>query len=77
MVYIDGYNVSRSLKTKYGKKYYWLNYRALAEQYLEDNDTLVGVRYFTAVYPGGDQGEEKHRRYMQALTQYAGINPIM
>lgn len=55
MVYIDGYNVSRSLKTKYGKKYYWLNYKALAEQYLEDNDTLVGVRYFTAVYPGDTQ----------------------
>ena len=55
MVYIDGYNVSRSLKSEYGKRYYWLNYRALAEQYLKDDDTIVGITYFTAVYPGDTQ----------------------
>ena len=77
MVYIDGYNVSRSLKSKYGKRYYWLNYRALAEQYLKEDEAIVGIRYFTAVYPGDAQWEAKHKIYMQALTQYAGINPIM
>ena len=55
MFYIDGYNLSRSLKSKYGKRYYWLNYRALVEQYLKEDEAIVGIRYFTAVYPGDTQ----------------------
>lgn len=51
--YIDGFNFYNGLKDSirnnaYWKKYYWIDFVALANQFLDASHELVCVKYFTA-----------------------------
>ena len=48
IAYIDGFNLYFGLKDKGWQRYYWLDVTRLAENILEPNSVLMGVKYFTA-----------------------------
>ncbi|MGB4726560.1 MAG: NYN domain-containing protein, partial [Thermogutta sp.] len=48
MLYVDGFNLYFGLRTKGWKRYYWLDVQRLGEKLLRPNQSLVGVKYFTA-----------------------------
>jgi hypothetical protein len=75
-VYIDGFNVFYSLKARFGKKYYWADYMSLAKSYLQHNEKLVDLYYFTAYFTQDMQGAKKHKQYVSALTT-TGVKTIL
>jgi hypothetical protein len=56
-----------SIKKRYGKSFYRLDYKKLALNYLEHNEKLVGVKYFTAYFPEDPNGKIRHQIYQKAL----------
>jgi hypothetical protein len=76
MVYIDGFNVLMSIKKRYGKAFYWLDYKKLAINYLEPNEKIVGIKYFTAYFPEDRDGKKRHLLYKQALWS-RGVQTIL
>lgn len=74
-VYIDGFNVFHAIK-KFGKKYYWLDYKKLAEKYLSPGEKIKKVFYFTAYFNADSQGVIKHKNYINAL-KVREIKPIL
>ncbi len=68
-VYVDGFNVYHSIK-KFWKKYYRLDYRKLAENYIDkENEAIQEVYYFTAYFNPKDDsdGVVRHKNYINAL----------
>lgn len=47
-VYIDGFNFYYGLKSKFWKRYYWLDIVKFYEYFLKENQQLGTVYYFTA-----------------------------
>jgi hypothetical protein len=76
MVYIDGFNVLMSIKKRYGKAFYWLDYKKLALNYLEPNEKIVGIKYFTAYFPEDIEGKKRHQIYQKALRT-RGVQTIL
>jgi len=58
-VYIDGFNFYYGLKSKYWKKYYWLDIVAFYELFMKEGQILNKVYYFTAV--PFDTGQRKRQ----------------
>ncbi|MDO4713975.1 MAG: NYN domain-containing protein [bacterium] len=76
-VYIDGFNVFHAIKKAFGKKYYWINYKQLARQYIDiKNEKLVDVYYFSAYFYVDKEGVENHKEYVRAL-QRKGVKIIL
>jgi len=71
MAYVDGFNLYHGLRSKYGKRYYWLDLPELIRR-LRPNDTIVGVRYFTAAIRNDPAGEARQRVYLGALAAHSG-----
>ena len=67
-VYIDWFNFFHHMKKLYGKKYYWLDYKQLARQYIWHNEKIVKVEYFTAYFFPDTQWEWRHKTYVKALN---------
>ncbi len=67
-VYIDGFNFFHHMKKLYGKKYYRLDYKQLARQFIWHNEKIVKVEYFTAYFFPDKDWENRHRAYVQALN---------
>ena len=66
IVYVDGYNVFHAIK-RHGKQFFRLNYKALANQYLEEHEEMVEIKYFTALFSKDEEGVIKHMQYINAL----------
>lgn len=66
-VYVDGFNLYYGLHEKYGRKYLWLDLRALATSFLLDGQTLEGVYYFTARRRSGVESKANQSVYLSAL----------
>jgi hypothetical protein len=47
--YFDGFNIFHAIAL-FGKRYYRLDYKALARQFTEFGERLGDVYYFTAIY---------------------------
>jgi hypothetical protein len=47
-VYIDGFNFYYGLKSKYRRKYYWLDIVKFFESFIRPYQELVEVTYFSA-----------------------------
>lgn len=74
-LYIDGSNLYFGLRSKSWRRYYWLNVRKLDERLLKPNQTLVGVRYFTARIIGPDHGKQKRQSlYLDALATLEDVD---
>jgi uncharacterized LabA/DUF88 family protein len=79
--FIDGFNLYHALVRKnsqgempYGK-YRWLNYRKLIQEYLEPQDELKEVYYFTAIYPGDIARKGRHNGFIR-IQMDLGVNVV-
>ena len=71
MVYVDGLNMYYGLKQAELRRYYWLDLRRLAQSLLLNDQSLAGVRYFTARFdpdPGDPDQHIRQDTYLQALV---------
>lgn len=74
-VYIDWFNIFHRIKKQYWKKYYWLDYKKLSSQFLNHNEKIVKVCYFTAYYKQDSLWEKRHKTYVSALNS-VGVQTI-
>ena len=72
-LYVDGFNLYHALDALNEPHLKWLNLFALGSRILNRNqETLVKVRYFTALKPGPKAAEKnkRHREYITALKWF-------
>ncbi|MFC9127268.1 NYN domain-containing protein [Streptomyces sp. NPDC057099] len=69
IAYVDGFNLYYGMRAKYGHRYYWLDLAALVRR-LRPNDTLVKVRYFTAMVRAEPSAAQNQRVYLDALAAH-------
>jgi uncharacterized LabA/DUF88 family protein len=74
ITYIDGFNLYHGIKSKYGRKYYWLDVEELSENLLQSGQTLVQVKYFTAMIGKNPPKEKRQRTYISALKTLSKTN---
>lgn len=70
-VYVDGLNLYYGLREAGWRRYYWLDLSQLAQNFLDNNQTLAAVRYFTAKFVPNPASPGRHTRqdtYLQALS---------
>jgi uncharacterized LabA/DUF88 family protein len=66
--FIDGFNVYHALKEDWAwSRYKWLDYRKLAECFINPKDKVVRLFYFTAYPLDAPEKEARHRLYVKAL----------
>lgn len=71
MAYIDGFNLYFGLRSKGWRSLYWLNVRLLAENLLKPNQSLAGVKYFTARIrskPGNPDKQKRQNVFLEAVA---------
>ncbi|WP_129774839.1 NYN domain-containing protein [Peristeroidobacter soli] len=66
--YVDGFNLYHAISKLQRPELKWLNLRVLAASFLEKQDTLVGVTYFTAPMVWNADKYQRHREYITALV---------
>lgn len=69
VAYVDGFNLYHGLKAKYGHAYLWLDLYQLVSLTRSD-DTVVAVKYFTAIVKGEPDAALRQETYLSALTAY-------
>ena len=74
--YIDGYNVYYGLRQKGFRRYYWLDYRALANAFVHPHQILARVKYFTSRISGPDDSRKRQSTYLDALAARGGLTII-
>jgi uncharacterized LabA/DUF88 family protein len=75
-VYVDGFNLYFGLRSKYGRKYLWLDLQRLAASMLRRDQTLASVRYFTARVRDDAAGEQRQSDYLDALQAHSPLVTI-
>lgn len=68
MVFVDGFNLYYGVRTKYGRRYHWLDVQRLAHNLIKPHQRLVGVRYFTARVRNDPAAERRQSIYLDALA---------
>lgn len=79
MAYIDGFNLFYGLRDSGLRRYYWLNPVQLVSNLLKPNQTLMGVRYFTARVSASPSDPKKHLRqqsYLEALETIPNLDVV-
>jgi hypothetical protein len=71
IAYIDGFNLYHGLRDRYQHRYLWLDVPALVRR-LRPHDTVVAVRYFTAIIRDDPPAEARQRTYLAALIAHNG-----
>jgi len=70
-LYVDGFNLYHALHALNQPHLKWLNLFALGSRILNRNqETLVKVRYCTALKPGASDKNKRHREYITALKWF-------
>lgn len=75
-VYVDGFNLYFGLRSKYDRKYLWLDLQALAVSLLRRGQTLEEVRYFTARVRNDPGGQQRQSDYLDALGTHSPLVTI-
>ncbi|MER7175689.1 NYN domain-containing protein [Streptomyces mesophilus] len=70
IAYVDGFNLYYGMRAKYGHRYYWLDLAALVRR-VRPQDSLVGVRYFTAPVRGEPAAAANQSVYLNALAAHS------
>jgi len=74
--FIDGFNMYHAIDNRFATCYKWCNYRALINGYLQDDEQLDRVLYFSA-FARWDTGKvARHNMFIKALSHH-GIEVIM
>lgn len=68
IAYVDGYNLYFGLKAK-GRRYLWLDLKALMYRYLLENQSLVQVKYFTSRIQSPRESVLRQSRYIDVLRE--------
>ncbi len=76
-LFIDGFNLYHSLMNwPEFRKYRWLDFNLLGRSILSKNETLVGVYFFTAYYPGDPAKTARHTTFVQAQS-LVGVTTVL
>lgn len=79
IAYIDGFNLFFGMKEMKWKRYYWLNLHALIESLLKPGQSLLLVKYFTAMVSATPRDPDKSKRqstYIDALSTLDNVEII-
>ncbi len=68
IVYVDGFNLYHGIRQAYGRRYLWLDLRALAVALMRQDQRLQVVRYFTAPQRNNPAGGTRQADYLEALS---------
>lgn len=74
--YIDGYNVYHGLRQKGFRRFYWLDYVALAKTFVRPDQVLTHVKYFTSRATKPADTQKRQSTYLDALRVSGGIDII-
>jgi uncharacterized LabA/DUF88 family protein len=69
--YIDGFNLYYGMKSKFARKYFWLDVVELVRR-LRPDDEVVKVRYYTALVKGEPDAASRQNLYLEALRARSG-----
>lgn len=73
--YVDGFNLYHAIRGLGRPELKWLSLHALATSFLEKQDTLAGVTYFTAPMVWDPEKYHRHQAYIAAL-EATGVDVI-
>lgn len=73
--YVDGFNLYHAINKLGDNRLKWLCLSTLARSFLEKQDTLESVVYFTAVMVWNKDKAQRHREYINALRA-TGVDVI-
>jgi uncharacterized LabA/DUF88 family protein len=74
--YIDGLNVYQGIVDRARRDLLWLDYMALIRQFLQPEQTLEGVYYFTAHRRTPPESYARQQRYFEALDAKGGVTRV-
>jgi uncharacterized LabA/DUF88 family protein len=74
--YIDGFNLYHGIDALGRPDLKWLNLHALCRSFMEKQDTLVSVMYFTAVMKWNPEKAKRHLTYIDALKA-TGVEVVL
>jgi uncharacterized LabA/DUF88 family protein len=69
--YVDGFNLYYGMKSKFGRRYLWLDLVELIRR-LRPEDEVLAVRYFTAVVRSEPEAAARQKHYQEALKSHCG-----
>ena len=69
--YVDGFNLYYGMKSRYGRKYMWLDVVELVRHLRSDEDVEV-VRYFTTIVKNEPSAATNQNTYIDALVAHNG-----
>ena len=67
--YIDGFNLYFGMKSKFGSKYLWLNIEQLPSSFINPEDTLVRLKYFTSRISSQPDKQPPQKTYLEAIEE--------
>ena len=73
ITYIDGFNLYHGLRSKYGRKFIWLDIENLSQQLLQNGQNLERVKYFTAMIRDNPPKEFRQKTYISALSTLSKV----
>lgn len=76
-VYIDGFNLYNGLKTRYGRKYLWLDLEAVSTRLLRPGQQLVKVNYFTAAVRNDLGAQARQATFLGALRAATNVDIVL
>ncbi|VVM27095.1 hypothetical protein BSPWISOXPB_4433 [uncultured Gammaproteobacteria bacterium] len=76
IVYIDGFNLYYGIRSL-GQSYKWLNAEVLANSFVELNNTIVSVKYFTTKLNGNNEDVYRQAIYLDALKRCCSKTKII
>lgn len=76
-VFIDGFNLHYGIRSRCGRKLWWLDVQALALCYLRSQQVLVEVKYFTARFRDDQALVDAQSTYLDALASYRPLIQIV
>jgi uncharacterized LabA/DUF88 family protein len=78
VAYIDGFNLYHGLRSKFGRRYLWLDLEALMRQHIRANQRLERVYYFTASVRDNAAALARQSQYLGALeTHCRSVRTVM
>lgn len=72
--YIDGFNLYFGLRSKYGRKYIWLNIEELSERLLKPQQEIIEIKYFTARITHNQNKSRRQNLYLDALETLSKVS---
>ena len=66
LAYVDGFNLHFGIKAKGWRRYAWLDLGVLADQLRKPEQTIVAVKYFTALLSGPGAKRTRQKLFLEA-----------